>query len=206
MKEFQTKLNFDFSGVSMQDLNLTRKECVENKMIRKIEKHRFKRSRKTSDDIECIREIIECLNDAEQIDLLTKAFDSPNIVLSYVEQIERLYIATWAITPAGIAALEEISRNGIVKEVIVMLDRTHSYKWIFQSDAYKILKNKVRFKFTASHSKYICYQLADGRIFNFIGSMNFSNNPRYENISINKSDDDFRFYTDFIKNVPGEWV
>jgi len=34
--------------------------------------------------------------------------------------------------------------------------------------------------------------------------MNFSNNPRFENITIDKDINTFEFYRDFIKNVDGE--
>lgn len=201
-KEF----SIDFGDITFQNKNYSVKQCVENKMVSKIKKHHFKHGRKITDDIEVIRKIVLGLEGDEQIDLISKAFDSPSLVLSFASEIKRLYIATWAITPAGISALEEIISNGVVEECYVMLDMTHSYKWIFQSEAYQILKGKVKFKFLATHSKYICYELVDGRVINFIGSMNFSNNPRYENIQINTDREDFEFYTGFIKNTGGQTI
>ena len=48
------------------------------------------------------------------------------------------------------------------------------------------LKGKLRIKCAANHSKFIVFRTAAETV-NFIGSMNFSNNPRFENIDINKS-------------------
>lgn len=202
----QQELSLNFGEITFKDRKYSAEQRVENKMVSKIKKHRFKREYKMDNDIAVIKRLVNELDNDNQIDLISKAFDSPSIVLSYKEEIKRLYIATWAITPAGISALEEITNNGIIEECIVMLDMTHSYKWIFQSEAYKILKGKVKFKFMATHSKYICYELTDGTVINFIGSMNFSNNPRFENIQINKDICDFNFYTGFIKNTGGQLI
>ena len=201
-KEFE----LDFGEITFENKDYSAKQRVENKMVSKIKKHRFKREHKISDDIEVIRKIVLGIKEDEQIDLISKAFDSPSLVLSFLEDIKRLYVATWAITPAGISALERIVSNGIIEECVVMLDMTHSYKWIFQSEAYQILKGKVKFKFLATHAKYICYELKDGSVINFIGSMNFSNNPRYENIQVNRDREDFEFYTGFIKNTGGQTI
>lgn len=200
------ELKLNFGEISFKNQGLNHKQKVENKMISKIKKHRFKFERKMCDDIDLIKKMVSELKDDEQIDLLSRAFDSPSLVLSFREKIKKLYIATWAIIPAGISALDEIVNNGIIEECIVMLDMTHSYKWIFTSEAYQLLKGKVKFKFLATHSKYICYELSDGSVLNFIGSMNFSNNPRYENIQINRDREDFMFYTDFIKNTGGRMI
>lgn len=200
------ELTLDFGEITFRNKDLSAEQKVENKMVSKIKKHRFKKEYKMSSDIGIIKKLVNELDGENQVDLISKAFDSPSIVLSYKNEIKKLYIATWAITPAGISALEEISKNGIIEECIVLLDMTHSYKWIFQSEAYKILKGRVKFKFMATHSKYICYQLADGSVINFIGSMNFSNNPRFENIQINKDPLYFEFYTGFITKTGGQIV
>ena len=196
-KEFE----IEFGEITFKDKNLTRQEIVTNKMVRKIEKHRYKYSRKMSDDMDEIHSLVRELPDGASMDLMSRAFDSPTLALAYKDQIRRLFVATWAITPAGISALEEISRNGVVEECWVMLDMTHSYKWIFTSEAYQILRGKVKFKFLATHAKFICFELMDGSVICFVGSMNFSNNPRYENIQITKDRNDFEFYSSFIRDT-----
>lgn len=195
------EFSIDFGEITFSDKRLTEKQRVENKMVSKIEKHRYHYGRKISNDVEVIRELVHTLPDGATYDLISKAFDSPTIVLSFLPKIKRLFIATWAITPAGINALMEISNNGVIEECWVMLDMTHSYKWIFESEAYQILKGRVKFKFLATHAKFICYELTDGTVMNFIGSMNFSNNPRFENIQITKDRNDFDFYSGFILNT-----
>ena len=61
----------------------------------------------------------------------------------------------------------------------------------------------MKIKFCANHSKFIVIETETG-VLNFVGSMNFSNNPRFENITIDKDINTFEFYRDFIKNVDGE--
>ena len=58
-------------------------------------------------------------------------------------------------------------------------------------------------KIKTSKSKFIVIETETG-VLNFVGSMNFSNNPRFENITIDKDINTFEFYRDFIKNVDGE--
>lgn len=200
---YKNQLNFDFSGVTMKDQIYSDQTKVENKIMTKVKKHNFKHSRKIENDIEQIHKIINDCKIDDEIMLISKSFSSPNIVNALIGEIVNLYIATWAITPAGIDSLLNIVNNGHAKEVFLLLDKTHSYKWIFTSNAYNILKGKVKIKFCANHSKFISIETKSGYI-NFVGSMNFSNNPRFENITINRNKDDYIFYRDFIKNVGGE--
>lgn len=200
---YKNQLNFDFSGVTMKDQIYSDQTKVENKIMTKVKKHNFKHSRKIENDIEQIHKIINDCKIDDEIMLISKSFSSPNIVNALIGEIVNLYIATWAITPAGIDSLLNIVNNGHAKEVFLLLDKTHSYKWIFTSNAYNILKGKVKIKFNANHSKFISIETKSGYI-NFVGSMNFSNNPRFENITINRNKDDYIFYRDFIKNVGGE--
>ncbi len=86
----------------------------------------------------------------------------------------------------------------------VGLDRTHSYKWIFSSGAYKCLQGKIDIRITAIHSKIIAMRLSDGEVLNFIGSPNLSNNPRWENIIVTKDPADFEFYRDFLLSITAE--
>lgn len=203
MGTYRNQLDFDFGNVTFKNKTVSKSEAVENKMVLKLKKHNFKRKHKIENDIKIIRDLVSRIDKNHELNLVSKAFDSPNIVMSFINDIHKLYISTWAITPAGINSLVEIANNGIIEECILLLDKTHSYKWIFTSEAYKILKGKVKIRFCANHSKFICFQTNSG-VFNFVGSMNFSNNPRFENISINKFKDDFDFYVDFIKNIQAE--
>jgi len=169
----------------------------------KIQKHNFKRKHKIEDDISTIRDLVLNFAPDEEVVLISKRFDSPNIINALLPEIINIYIATWAITPAGIDALLKLVETGRVNEAWLILDKTHSYKWIFTSNSYDILKGKVKIKFCANHSKFIVIETETG-VLNFVGSMNFSNNPRFENITINKDINTFEFYRDFIKNVDGE--
>jgi hypothetical protein len=200
---FKTQLDFNFSGVTFKNQTYSDKVKVEKKMLMKIQKHNFKRKHKIEDDISTIRDLVLNFAPDEEVVLISKRFDSPNIVNALLPEIRNIYIATWAITPAGIDALLKLVETGRVKEAWLILDKTHSYKWIFTSNAYDILKGKVKIKFCANHSKFIVIETETG-VLNFVGSMNFSNNPRFENITIDKDINTFEFYRDFIKNVDGE--
>ena len=87
-----------------------------------------------------------------------------------------------------------------VIENTVILDKKHSYKWTFESGAYKVLAN-VNFIFTENHSKFIIFDIKNDLPINFIGSFNLSNNPRYENIEINRNINEYEFYRDFVIKV-----
>jgi hypothetical protein len=200
---FKTQLDFNFSGVTFKNQTYSDKVKVEKKMLMKIQKHNFKRKHKIEDDISTIRDLVLNFAPDEEVVLISKRFDSPNIINALLPEIRNIYIATWAITPAGIDALLKLVETGRVKEAWLILDKTHSYKWIFTSNAYDILKGKVKIKFCANHSKFIVIETETG-VLNFVGSMNFSNNPRFENITIDKDINTFEFYRDFIKNVDGE--
>lgn len=203
---FRNQLNFDFSGITFQDQTLTAHQVTENKMMKKLSKHNHKFSNKILHDMEAIRDIVRDLGEDQTINLISKVFDSPNIVLTYLDEITDLYVGTWAITPAGIDALIKITNNGIIQNCWLILDKTHSYKWIFTSDAYKILKGKVKIKFCTNHSKFICFQTLSQGVFNFVGSMNFSKNPRFENITIDRNRENYEFYKHFLLTVGGETV
>jgi len=200
---FKTQLDFNFSGVTFKNQTYSDKVKVEKKMLMKIQKHNFKKHKKIEDDISTIRDLVLNFAPDEEVVLISKRFDSPNIINALLPEIRNIYIATWAITPAGIDALLKLVETGRVKEAWLILDKTHSYKWIFTSNAYDILKGKVKIKFCANHSKFIVIETETG-VLNFVGSMNFSNNPRFENITIDKDINTFEFYRDFIKNVDGE--
>ena len=203
MSKFRNDLGFDFSGVSMENKLFTQKEIDQNIMFKKINRQRFSKSNRTVSDIETIKGLVEELPIGGEIEIISKVFNSPNIINAFANEIQELYIATWAITPAGISALELIGNNGKLEKCFVLLDKTHSYKWIFTSNAYSVLKGKVKFRFCANHCKFICFKTSQS-YYNFVGSMNFTNNPRFENIRINDSREDFEFYRDFISSIKAE--
>ena len=200
------ELTLDFGDISFKDQTYTIQERVENKIYKKLERHNFKRSNKIENDIEMIKGLIADFGDDEQINLVSKAFDSPNIILSLLDQIEEIYVSTWAITPAGINSFIELAKTGRCKKAFLFLDNTHSYKWMFSSGAYKVLRDSVTIKFAVNHSKFIIIKTTDGKYLNIYGSMNLSNNPRWENMTITKSFSDYEFYRDFLIQVNAEVV
>lgn len=192
--------------VDLGDLQLEQEQIDCNKIFKKKHKYFFSRSSKIASDIEEIKNPVEDVGKDEQLEVVSKAFDSPNIIKAFADDISELYVATWAVTPAGIACISEIKG---LKKGIILLDKTHSYKWVFQSGAYKFLQGKIKFKFSENHSKFILIKFNDkhgGGVLNFIGSFNLSNNPRYENLSINRSVEAYEFYRDFIINCSGTIV
>ena len=197
---------FDFGEISFKNKELSKEVVVENKMVKKIKKHNWKHGSKIANDIEIIKSLVEEIGPDEELNLISKCFDSPNIVLAYVDQIKELFVSTWAITPAGINSFIQIIQNGNATNLNLLMDKTHSYKWIFTSGAYKIMKGNIKIKFGTNHSKFLCMKLHDGSVLNFIGSINFSNSPRYENITINRDHEDYNFYTDFLKICEGETI
>jgi hypothetical protein len=195
----QGTFNFSF-----QNQSLTKEQKVERKIYRRIAKNNYKRRLKIEDNKELITELVAGLGTDEMLHLVTDSLDSPNIINAYIESIEEIYISTWSITPAGIACLENLASNGNCHTALLVLDRTHSYKWIFSSGAYKCLQGKIDIRITAIHSKIIAMRLADGEVLNFVGSPNLSNNPRWENIIVTKDPADFEFYRDFLLSITAE--
>jgi len=173
----------------------------QNKLIIRLRKKDIKTRYKQLNDCKLIiSEILSIKDESESLKLISNSFDSPNILtaISTIKKIHRVYISTWAITEYGILQMKKLSDQGI--EIYALMDDTHSYKWLFQSGAAEILKN-VKFQFTANHSKFILIELAGELPFVISGSMNMSNNPRYENIEISRNRDEFDFYRSFIMNI-----
>lgn len=186
----------------MQDLQLEQQQVSENRLETKVRKQFFKYTRKIENDIKVIQDLVAQIGPDEEMMLMSCEFDSPSVILTYRDKIRRIYVATWAITPAGIAALQTLGETA--EEIYVLLDKTHSYKWIFTSNAYQLLRGKVKFKFTANHSKFVAIEMTGGEYLNISGSMNLSNNPRWENMRINRSKDEFEFFKHFIETVGGD--
>ena len=153
---------------------------------------------KTRKDIPIINELLSSIGAGEETKIITNKFDSPSILFAIDEKFgcKNIYVSTWAITDRGIDALKQMSDKGI--PCFVLLDVTHSYKWVFKSGAFEILKDNVFFKFAENHSKMILVETKCGKKISFSGSMNLSNNPRFENIDISFDEEIFDFYKDFI--------
>jgi len=152
---------------------------------------------KSTNDLKYINQIIQAINNSEQVHLMSSAFDSPSIIyaLNKVEEIQEVICSTWAITDRGLQMFAELGEN---IPVYLLLDKTYSYKWVFESGAIAYLEN-VTMKFTENHSKCILIKTKDN-YYSFIGSMNLSNNPRLENIIINNNKEIYEFYEKVIKS------
>ena len=174
----------------------------EGKLRWRLKKDGYKFAGKIARDVDLIKGLMDELYDGQCMEIISDNIDSPHIIDAYLGEVAECYVGTWAITPAGIAALKNLVDNGC-SEIIVVMDRTHSYKWMFRDGAYKMLEGHVQFKFIKNHSKYIVMRLKDGTCMNFVGSMNLSNNPRFENMRMSKDLDEFEFYKNFSKVAEG---
>jgi len=200
--------NFDIIEKKKQEINDLKKSFKPNYSVKdnqrkleyKLVKKKAKTFRKVSNDIKTITEWVNMIKTGEGIRILSNKIDSPSLINATMLQgeIVECYVSTWAITNAGLLALKELQDTGA--KITVLLDITHSYKWTFQSGAFKMLKN-VNFVFTENHSKFQCFKLKTGECINYIGSFNLSNNPRYENLEITKDVDDYYFFTNFVNDV-----
>lgn len=195
-----------FGPVDMAPMDLTEEQVSDRKMVLRIEKNAHKFQGKIAKDIAQIYQIIEQLGEDDVAHVFSDSIDSPNIINAFIGSIEELYLSTWAITPAGIQALVDIGdkdKNPFLKDSMVMLDRTHSYKWMFKTGAAQRMKGKIRFKFASNHAKFQAIKLTTGETLTFVGSFNLSNNPRYENTMISRSPEWFEFYKSCVLEAPG---
>ena len=196
--------NKNLFGFSFAQQKVDKKKKVESKIYSKLTKHRARYAQKIEDDIALIKEWVQKIGPDEQLQIVSNVIDCPNILEAYLPNITDAYIATWSITPAGVSAIEQLANSPILENAILLIDKTHSYKWIFASGAYEIFKKKIKIKCAANHTKFIVVRLDDGTCLNFVGSMNMSNNPRYENMAITKSVEDFEFYKSFMVELNAE--
>ena len=196
--------NKNLFGFSFAQQKVDKKKKVESKIYSKLTKHRARYAQKIEDDIALIKEWVEKIGPDEQLQIVSNVIDCPNILEAYLPHITEAYIATWSITPAGVSAIESLANSPILEDAILLIDKTHSYKSIFASGAYEIFKKKIKIKCAANHTKFIVVRLDDGTCLNFVGSMNMSNNPRYENMAITKSLEDFEFYKSFMVELEAE--
>ena len=198
-KDGQASFNFSF-----RDQQLTREQKAERKIYKRIAKNNYKRRMKIEGNKELVEQLVAGIGEGETLHIVSDSIDSPNIINAYVDRIAEIYVSTWSITPAGIACLENLAANGCFRYALLTLDRTHSYKWMFSSGAYKVLQGKVDIRITAIHSKFVVMKLTDGSVLNFVGSMNLSNNPRWENLMVSRDPEDFEFYRDFLRSITAE--
>lgn len=191
-------------GFSFAPIKVDKQKKVESKIYAKLSKYRSRHAQKIVDDITVIKNWVEQLHEDDCLQIVSNVIDCPNILEAYLPHITQAYIATWSITPAGVSAIESLANSAILEDAVLLIDKTHSYKWIFASGAYEIFKKKIRIKCAANHTKFIVVKLDDGSCLNFVGSMNMSNNPRYENMTITKRVEDFEFYKEFINDLKAE--
>lgn len=172
----------------------------QRKLEYKLLKKKAKTFRKVSNDIETITNWISELNDGEVLKVISNKIDSPSFINATIKQgnIKECFISTWAITDAGLLALKTLQDMGA--KITVLLDITHSYKWTFQSGAFKMLENAT-FVFTENHSKFQTFLFNNNKSITYVGSFNLSNNPRYENVEISKDIEDYKFYSIFVNDV-----
>lgn len=191
-------------GFSFAPVKVDKQKKVESKIYAKLKKYRARYAQKIVDDISLIKNWVEQLHEDDQLQIVSNVIDCPNILQAYLPLITEAYIATWSITLAGVSAIESLANSPILEDAVLLIDKTHSYKWVFASGAYEIFRKKIRIKCAANHTKFIVVKLQDGTCLNFVGSMNMSNNPRYENMTITKNEEDFEFYKSFINDLKAE--
>lgn len=168
------------------------------KFYSKMEKNRIKYNVKKIKDFDELSSQIGTIKSNDNWYIFSNKFDSPNLLL-YLDSIFKIsecYISTWAITDRGLFALKTLNDKGVKSHLL--LDKTYSYKWVFTSGAIDYLRN-VDFKFTENHSKMILIKTECGLNISIIGSMNMSNNPRYENINIVENQNIYNFFKNQIK-------
>jgi len=172
---------------------ITKKKKFELLLLKKAPKYIFK----SNVDLGYINRLLESIKNNEQIHLMSSAFDSPSLIyaISKNEKIKECICSTWAITDRGLHMFHELGKD---TPVFLLLDKTYSYKWVFESGAISYLEN-VKMKFTENHSKCILIK-TENNFYSFIGSMNLSNNPRLENIIINNNEEIYKFYEKTIKS------
>lgn len=190
-----------FNGNSLFGDKDSKKELVKLRYEHKLKKTKLKYMATALASYEEIQRLIDSVQEDEDIMVFSEDFDAPNFV-NYINtkyRILEINVATWAITNSGIACLHECVQDGRTPIVNCVLDLTHSYKWVITSGAIEVLKDKVNFYYAHNHAKFISIKTECG-YFTFIGSMNLSNNPRWENIQFSRGQEAFDFCAKFIES------
>ena len=170
------------------------------KLIKKFAKSEAKSRGKTARDVQDVINLVSEIKEGETLHIISNKIDSPNIMRAFEpESLKAVFIATWAVTEPGLIQLKKISDAGV--NVSVLMDTTYSYKWAFESGAIGSFKDNARFYFSRTHMKMQMYEFINGSVLGFIGSMNLSNNPRFENMFITKDKEVFFFYLNTIKDI-----
>ncbi len=167
-----------------------------NKLLQRLARNKVEYQYKTSIDVPIINDVLDSLEGNQEMKLISDKFDSPSIVFAIQKRygVARADFSTWAITDRGIDACKMLGEQGA--KVRVLMDQLHSQKWIFSSGAYEGLKN-VSIAFANSHCKFFLIETNCGKKITVSGSMNMSNNPRFENIDIGQDEATYNFYLDF---------
>jgi hypothetical protein len=172
----------------------------QTKLVKNLARKNLLTRFKVANDVEQIRELINSVQPGETLKLVSNVFDSPSILRSFdPETLKSIYISTWAITEQGILMLKHFTDKNV--KIKVLLDTTHSYKWVFKSGAFSLLNDFVEFKFTENHTKFQLFEFRDGTYITIVGSMNLSNNPRWENMDITRDADVYNFYKSWMDEV-----
>jgi hypothetical protein len=172
----------------------------QTKLIKNLARKNLLTKFKVANDVQQIRELINSVNPGETLKLISNSFDSPSILKTFLpETLKSIYISTWAITEQGILMLRHFTDKNV--KIKVLLDVTHSYKWVFKSGAYSMLNDFVEFKFTENHTKFQLFEFKDGSYITIVGSMNLSNNPRWENMDITRDEKVYNFYKNWMDEV-----
>lgn len=151
----------------------------QNKVIMKLQKKVVRYQRKALYDFEEVTNLLDELKPGYEIKIMSNKIDSPNILKAVIEKypVKKIYISTWAITDIAFTRIKELCDLGI--KFKIMLDIIHSYKWLHKSGALELVKENCEFIFTENHSKFQLFELENGNVICFVGSFNFTNNPRY---------------------------
>lgn len=172
----------------------------QTKLVKNLARKNLLTRFKVANDVEQIQELINSVQPGETLKLVSNVFDSPSILRSFdPETLKSIYISTWAITEQGILMLKHFTDKNV--KIKVLLDTTHSYKWVFKSGAFSLLNDFVEFKFTENHTKFQLFEFRDGTYITIVGSMNLSNNPRWENMDITRDADVYNFYKSWMDEV-----
>jgi hypothetical protein len=158
----------------------------------KMIKNDIKYNNKKIKDFREMSELIGMIQPGQNMYLFSNLFDAPNLLLYFdsIFTIEEIYISTWAITDKGLSTVKYFNDKNI--PLFLLLDKTYSYKWIFQSGAIDYLKN-IQLRFTENHSKILLLK-TENQYICILGSMNFTNNPRIENINIISNMEIYNFF------------
>ena len=194
-----------FKGVTMRNnipQNVTQDENrLYLKLVGKAQRSRYQFINAKSELIKTITD----LQSDETLMVLSNKVDMPNIVKIFAPKIRNVYLASFGFTRSGFSAIYNVANNGICEECVVLLSQVHHYDWWFYGDSYKLVQDKMRFKFAVTHAKLAAMEFADGTYLNFSGSANFNNIRNYENVVFDRRQQTTYFIRNFINDVEGTW-